>query len=83
MVGVSRAVPTLRLLQEVDELDIIQLEVSDEAGLLVQVESQHRQPLAFALLIKAEYIKMPVVFCILQRVNCAFTCTDSISCGSQ
>lgn len=78
VVGVSRAVPTLCLLQEVDELDLIQLEVSYEAGLLVQVERQHRQALAFALLVKAKHIKMPVAFCILQHIKRAFTCIDKV-----
>ena len=69
VVWIGRGVPTLHLLQEVDQLDFVQLEVSDEACLLVQMEAQQRQALTLALLSKAKDVKLPIVACILQHTN--------------
>ena len=67
VVWVGSAVPTLDLLQEVDELGLVQVEVPDEPSLLVQVETQQGQALALALLSKAKDVKLPVIVCILQQ----------------
>ena len=69
VVGVGGNVPALHLLQEVDQPGFVQVEVSDEAVLLVQVEAQQRQAVALAFLSKAKDIEQPVVACILQHAE--------------
>lgn len=67
MVWVFSAVSTLNLLQEVAELLFVQLEVSDEARLLVQVEGQHGQRGAGSSVSKGKDVKLPVGLSILRQ----------------
>ena len=66
MVGVFNLVAVFDLLKEVAQLELIQLEVADQARPLVQVERQHGQGGPRGGISKSKDVKLPVVFCILQ-----------------
>ncbi len=66
VVGVVSRIAALNLLQELAELALIQLEVANETGLLVQVEGEHGQGGARSCLSKCKDVKLPVVPSILQ-----------------
>ncbi len=66
VVGVFSRIAALNLLQEVAQLALIQLEVPDKIGLLVQVEGEHGQRGAWGRLSKCKDVKLPVVLSILQ-----------------
>ena len=67
MIGVVNLVAALDLLKEVAQLELIQLEVADQARPLVQVERQHGQSGPRGGISKSKDVKLPVVLCILQR----------------
>ena len=67
MVWIVSAVSTLNLLQEVAELLFVQVEICDQARLLVQVEGQHGQRGAGSSVSKGKDVKLPVGLSILQH----------------
>ena len=67
MVGVVSLVAALNLLQEVAQLELVQLEVPDQARPLVQVEGEHGQRGAGGGFSKCKDVKLPVVLSILQQ----------------
>ena len=66
MVGVVNLVAAFDFLKEGAQLELIQLEVADEARPLVQVEGQHGQSGPRGGVSKSKDVKLPVVLCILQ-----------------
>lgn len=65
MIRVLSAVAALDLLQKLAQLRRIQLEVPDQACLLVQVEGQHGQRGPWSRLGKCKNVELPVGLCIL------------------
>ena len=66
MVGVVCSVAIFYPVQEVAQLLLIQLEIPDEACVLVQIKGEQGQGGAWRGSSKCKHIKLPVGLCILQ-----------------
>ena len=73
VVGVVGLVAALNLLKEVAQLELIQLEVANQASPLVQVECQHGQRRSRGGVRKSKDVKLPIVLCILHSYKASLT----------